>query len=90
MPKKNLGKFMSREDAKKILDRKERIQHPHMIKSRSHWDWDMTSKKNPITMKKTIIRLSGFLSRKLGISPRQKEELATFRETAILSGLNRL
>jgi hypothetical protein len=41
MPKKNLGKFMSREDAKKILDRKERIQHPHMIKSRSHWDWDL-------------------------------------------------
>ena len=41
MPKKNLGKFMRREDAKKILDGKERIQHPRMIKSRSHWDWDL-------------------------------------------------
>lgn len=29
------------EDRKKIRERKERIQHPHMIKSRSHWDWDM-------------------------------------------------
>jgi hypothetical protein len=42
MPKKDLGKFMRMEDASKILDRKERIQHPHMIKARSHWDWDMT------------------------------------------------
>ena len=33
--------IMRLEDAKKILDRKERIQHPHMIKSRSHWDWDL-------------------------------------------------
>ena len=41
MPKKDWGKFMSREDARKILDRKERIQHPHMIKARSHWDWDL-------------------------------------------------
>ena len=32
---------MSMEDAKKILDRKEKIQHPHMIKARSHWDWDL-------------------------------------------------
>lgn len=32
---------MSNEDRKKIRERKERIQHPHMIKSRSHWDWDM-------------------------------------------------
>jgi len=42
MPKKDLGKFMRMEDASKILDCKERIQHPHMIKARSHWDWDMT------------------------------------------------
>ncbi len=41
MPKKNLDKYMSMEDARKVLDRKERIQHPHMIKSRSHWDWDL-------------------------------------------------
>lgn len=49
MPKKDWGKFMSREDARKILDRKERIQHPHMIKSRSHWDWDLgyDVEKNP-------------------------------------------
>ena len=41
MPKKDLDKYMSTEDARKVLDRKERIQHPHMIKSRSHWDWDL-------------------------------------------------
>lgn len=29
------------EDRKKIRDRKERIQHPYVIKSRSHWDWDI-------------------------------------------------
>lgn len=34
------------EDKKKERERKERIQHPHMIKSRSHWDneqayWDL-------------------------------------------------
>jgi hypothetical protein len=38
---KNIDKFISNEDRKKIRERKERIQHPHMIKSRSHWDWDM-------------------------------------------------
>jgi hypothetical protein len=27
-------------DEEKIRDRKERIQHPHHIKSKSHWDWD--------------------------------------------------
>jgi len=32
---------ISNEDRKKIRERKERIQHPYMIKSRSHWDWDM-------------------------------------------------
>ena len=32
---------LSSDDRKKIRDRRERIQHPHMIKSRSHWDWDM-------------------------------------------------
>ena len=49
MPKKDLSKFMSTDDARKILDRKERIQHPHMIKSRSHWDWDLgyDVEKNP-------------------------------------------
>ena len=48
MPKKDLGKSMSMDDARKILDRKERIQHPHMIKSRSHWDWDLGyDEKNP-------------------------------------------
>tara|TARA_Y100000385_G_scaffold267973_1_gene304586 strand:- start:569 stop:757 length:189 start_codon:yes stop_codon:yes gene_type:complete len=49
MPKKDLGKSMSMDDARKILDRKERIQHPHMIKSRSHWDWDLgyDVEKNP-------------------------------------------
>ena len=26
------------EDKKKERERKERIQHPHMIKSRKHWD----------------------------------------------------
>jgi len=41
MSKKDLDKYMSMEDARKVLDRKERIQHPHMIKSRSHWDWDL-------------------------------------------------
>lgn len=41
MSKKDLGKFMRMDDARKILERKERIQHPHMIKSRSHWDWDL-------------------------------------------------
>jgi hypothetical protein len=38
---KNIDKSVSNEDRKKIRERKERIQHPHMIKSRSHWDWDM-------------------------------------------------
>ncbi len=28
------------EDKKKEIERKERIQHPHHIKSKSHWDWD--------------------------------------------------
>ena len=41
MSKKDLDKYMSMEDARKVLDRKERIQHHHMIKSRSHWDWDL-------------------------------------------------
>lgn len=41
MSEKNIDKFISNEDRKKIRERKERIQHPHMIKSRSHWDWDM-------------------------------------------------
>ena len=41
MPEKNIDKFISNEDRKKIRERKERIQHPYMIKSRSHWDWDM-------------------------------------------------
>jgi Ni/Co efflux regulator RcnB len=34
------------EDKRKERERKERIQHPHMIKSRKHWDneqayWDL-------------------------------------------------
>ncbi len=38
------------EDKKKERERKERIQHPHMIKSRSHWDneqayWDLLKEK---------------------------------------------
>lgn len=41
MSEKNIDKLLSNDDRKKIKDRKERIQHPHMIKSRSHWDWDM-------------------------------------------------
>ena len=41
MSEKNIDKFISNEDRKKIRERKERIQHPYMIKSRSHWDWDM-------------------------------------------------
>mgnify|MGYP000131107993 FL=1 len=28
------------EDKKKERERKERIQHPHMIKSRNHWDYE--------------------------------------------------
>jgi len=27
-------------DDEKIKERKERIQHPHHVKSKSHWDWD--------------------------------------------------
>lgn len=41
MSDKKLDKYLSIEDRKKIRDRKERIQHPYLIKSRSHWDWDM-------------------------------------------------
>lgn len=41
MSDKHIDNSMSNEDRKKIRERKERIQHPHMIKSRSHWDWDM-------------------------------------------------
>ena len=41
MSDKYLDDSLSNEDRKKIRERKERIQHPHMIKSRSHWDWDM-------------------------------------------------
>tara|TARA_Y100000389_G_scaffold129011_1_gene126454 strand:- start:582 stop:737 length:156 start_codon:yes stop_codon:yes gene_type:complete len=28
------------EDKRKERERKERIQHPHHIKSKSHWGWD--------------------------------------------------
>ena len=52
------------EERKKIRERKERIQHPYMIKSRSHWDWDsgyyddkypdnQTHKDTPSDAKKT-------------------------------------
>ena len=41
MSDKYIDDSISNEDRKKIRERKERIQHPHMIKSRSHWDWDM-------------------------------------------------
>ena len=27
-------------DAQKEEDRRTRIQHPHMIKSKAHWDWE--------------------------------------------------
>jgi hypothetical protein len=38
------------DERKKERERKERIQHPHMIKSRSHWDneqayWDLLNDK---------------------------------------------
>ena len=41
MSDKYLDESLSNEDRKKIRERKERIQHPYMIKSRSHWNWDM-------------------------------------------------
>ena len=41
MSDKKIDKYLSIEDRKKIRDRKERIQHPYLIKSRLHWDWDM-------------------------------------------------
>ena len=30
------------EDKKKERERKERIQHSHIIESRKHWDWEQS------------------------------------------------
>ena len=29
-----------KDDKEKAKEKKERITHPHMIKSKRHWDWD--------------------------------------------------
>ena len=30
------------DDKKKEAERKKRLQHPHMIESRKHWDWEQS------------------------------------------------
>ena len=30
------------DDKAKERERKERVQHPHMIESRKHWDWEQS------------------------------------------------
>lgn len=32
--------FWKKSDKEKLKERRERIQHPHLIKSRKHWGWD--------------------------------------------------
>ena len=35
----NILRFLS-DDKKKEQERKNRIQHPHLVESRKHWDWE--------------------------------------------------
>jgi len=41
-----MGKFrdlladLFKTDEEKLRDRKRRVQHPHMIDAKRHWDWD--------------------------------------------------
>jgi len=41
-----MGKFrdlladLFKTDEEKIRERKRRVQHPHMIDAKRHWDWD--------------------------------------------------
>ena len=50
---------MKKTDEEKIRERKTRVQHPHMIKSRSHWGWesgyyDFETEQKEKEMKKDI------------------------------------
>jgi t-SNARE complex subunit (syntaxin) len=42
-------------DEQKEEDRRTRIQHPHMIKSKAHWDWESGygNMETPVVVPKT-------------------------------------
>ena len=42
MTRDKIDKILGDEDAKKIKERKNRTQHPHLIESRKHWDWEQS------------------------------------------------
>lgn len=37
---RNLLADLFKTDKEKLRDRKTRIQHPHMVDAKRHWDWD--------------------------------------------------
>jgi len=42
MTRNKIDKILGDDDAKKIKERKNRTQHPHLIESRKHWDWEQS------------------------------------------------
>ena len=37
---RNLLADLFKSDEEKLRDRKRRVQHPHIVDSKRHWDWD--------------------------------------------------
>ena len=37
---RNLLADLFKTDEEKLRDRKRRVQHPHMVDAKRHWDWD--------------------------------------------------
>jgi len=37
---RNLLADLFKTDEEKLRDRKRRVQHPHIVDSKRHWDWD--------------------------------------------------
>jgi len=37
---RNLLADLFKSDKEKLRERKRRVQHPHMIDAKRHWDWD--------------------------------------------------
>ena len=37
---RNLLSDLFKTDEEKLRDRKRRVQHPHIVDAKRHWDWD--------------------------------------------------
>lgn len=39
---KKISRILGDDDKKKLEEKKKRLQHPYMIESRKHWDWEQS------------------------------------------------